>query len=349
MSASVEINRHLRVLGLLPGATAAEVRSAFRRLARTCHPDIAGRQSARKFDQIAGAYAFLKSLPPDELCPAEPGAAREPEAKPGRWDVWRERARRTREKWKGPLAWRRERRARREAEEERLRAGVRKEEERRGQARQARVDAALTRGEQALELLLERLGREARDGDAQALALRLRSEIPQVRRLALSRLGASVNRAQLFDAVADLLRRRDIDEKTARLTAALPFSSENRRKLARALAGRADRIPAPLLNCLLNLRNPQAEDKTLWELYLQNASPDGAILILRCWPKNFSFSVSVLRTLLSRKEEDVLIESLRTLKQRSLPCPVWARERLNALSAHADPVVRSWAKALLSP
>ena len=67
MKVSVEISHNLRILGLSPGATPSEVRSAFRRLARTCHPDIAGRQSARRFEQITGAYTFLKNLPQDEL------------------------------------------------------------------------------------------------------------------------------------------------------------------------------------------------------------------------------------------------------------------------------------------
>ncbi|MDR2136832.1 MAG: J domain-containing protein, partial [Synergistaceae bacterium] len=67
MSVSMKITHNLRILGLPPNATASEVRSAFRRLARTCHPDIVGKQGARKFEQITGAYTFLKGLTQDEL------------------------------------------------------------------------------------------------------------------------------------------------------------------------------------------------------------------------------------------------------------------------------------------
>ena len=66
MNLSSEVAYSLRVLGLAPGATAADVRSAFRRLARTCHPDVAGRQGAFRFQQITGAYTFLKGLTPEE-------------------------------------------------------------------------------------------------------------------------------------------------------------------------------------------------------------------------------------------------------------------------------------------
>jgi hypothetical protein len=48
-----------RVLGLVPGATAGEIRSAYRRLAKLNHPDTAGERSLPRFLAIKSAYEEL--------------------------------------------------------------------------------------------------------------------------------------------------------------------------------------------------------------------------------------------------------------------------------------------------
>ncbi len=48
-----------RVLGLVPGATAGEIRSAYRRLAKLNHPDTAGERSLPRFLAIKAAYEEL--------------------------------------------------------------------------------------------------------------------------------------------------------------------------------------------------------------------------------------------------------------------------------------------------
>lgn len=48
-----------RVLGLVPGATAGEIRSAYRRLAKLNHPDTAGERSLPRFLAIQAAYEEL--------------------------------------------------------------------------------------------------------------------------------------------------------------------------------------------------------------------------------------------------------------------------------------------------
>ena len=48
-----------RVLGLVPGATAGEIRSAYRRLAKIYHPDKAGDRSLPRFLAIQAAYEAL--------------------------------------------------------------------------------------------------------------------------------------------------------------------------------------------------------------------------------------------------------------------------------------------------
>ena len=43
------------ILGVKPGDNPGEIRSAFRRLALTCHPDVAGSKHAARFERIEGA------------------------------------------------------------------------------------------------------------------------------------------------------------------------------------------------------------------------------------------------------------------------------------------------------
>ncbi|HEX8025830.1 MAG TPA: J domain-containing protein, partial [Candidatus Limnocylindrales bacterium] len=52
-----------RTLGLQPGATAAEVKRAYRRLAKAYHPDSAGQAALDRFLAIQQAYELLASSP----------------------------------------------------------------------------------------------------------------------------------------------------------------------------------------------------------------------------------------------------------------------------------------------
>ena len=341
MSVSFKIAHSLRILGLPPGATASEVRSAFRRLARTCHPDIAGRQGARKFEQITGAYTFLKGLTQDELR-SQAMASTERESPAPEKKIFRSGW-----IWESPWAWHRKRRERFLKEEERREREAHEEEEKIKELRERRVDLLLDRGEQTVESLLERMEQEARSCETQGLRLRLASAVPEVRRLALSRLGGLANRGELFEAVVDSLLKWDIDDKTARLVAHLPLDPKNRRKLAEALFVKAETLNDGLLAHLLDLRGACASDRELRERYLQNVGASGAALILRYWPKETFVSASALRVLLSRDAAAVLVPLLSMMKQRGVPCPFWGYERLRALLSHSDTAVRVWAKALL--
>ncbi|MDR2179766.1 MAG: DnaJ domain-containing protein [Synergistaceae bacterium] len=345
MSVSVKVMYSLRVLGLPPGATAPEIRSAFRRLARTCHPDVAGRQGARKFEQITGAYTFLKGLTQEELRQGqlqEDGASRnernEPEA--FRWG-WK--------RWEKALTWRQKRKERLKAEQGRKERLAQEREEKIRQKREASVESVLARGEKAVENLLLLMEQETQKCNVQDLLLRLSSEVPRVRHLALSRLGTLANRPELLAATLRLLQRWDIDDKTARLVVSLPLAGENHQTLAEKLAGRAQALPDSLLMHLLRLQNSsQTLDRELMERYLQKASPTGIALILRYWPQETFVSSSVLLDLLSRKSEVVLVPLLSIMKQRSVPCPEGGREYLTAHLSHPNVAVRIWAKALLS-
>ena len=367
MEVSTEVVYSLRVLGLPSDASADDVRSAFRRLARTYHPDVAGKQYSRKFEQIAKAYAFLKELPQEGILHTHGEAANRfsrshdtLRASSSAWEASKSVAQS--DAWpqfslRGvlgkPFTWYKKRLERTDAEKEQLRRVAEDAQKKVLLENEARVNSILNHGGQLLDDLLSRKEREMQRVGVQGLVLRLASGNCQVRHLALANLGEMSNKPEIFEAMSNSLQKWDIDDKTARLVSALPLKPEHRGKLARALAGRAAVIPDSFLPYLLylhtrNHKNPPAADHELLELYLRHAGASGIILILRRWPQGAFVSEPTLCRLISHEDESVLAAVLNAMKQRSVPCPESALERMNALLSHPSMVVRVWAKALLS-
>jgi hypothetical protein len=312
MNVSAKVTYSLRILGLPPDATASEVRSAFRQLARTCHPDVVGKQGSRRFEQITGAYAFLKGLSPEELRQDKPDESLQDKATVSSSpSVFLK-------KWRRVLSWRQKRKSRLQEESKQQEFVAREAKERTERLREISVEKILREGEQALENFMSSAEREMLLYDTKDLHLRLSSDLVQVRHLALSRLGAAVNQEELLDSISALLQKWEIDEKTARLVALLPLSMTNRHKLAKQLTDRAVDMPNALLTYLLRLQNSQLADRELLERYLQKARPDGVALILRHWPQGPFISAPVLWSLLSCKDEVVLLPLLGMMKQRSI-------------------------------
>lgn len=334
MNLSSEVAYSLRVLGLAPGATAADVRSAFRRLARTCHPDVAGRQGAFRFQQITGAYTFLKGLTPEEL-------KRFPSAEPVR-----QRARRS---WPDPFAWYRRRAERARAGAEAERESERREEERRSRVRDERIDRILTHCEKALSEHWLRMEKATDRDFLDDLLVRLASPIAAVRHLALGRLGTLTDRKEILQAIGELLSRWEVDDRTARLVAGLPLDDGSRRRLAEKLAPRAGALPDSLLVSLLALRTSAGPEPNLMDRYLAHSGPGGTALILRYWPKGRPPSEGTLLHLLNQEDERVLVPLFCAMKQRFPSVVLRFRDRLDALLEHPAPAVRVWCRTLLPP
>jgi curved DNA-binding protein CbpA len=81
-----------RTLGLAPGATADEVRRAYRRLAKANHPDAAGETALPRFLAIQAAYEQLVGATVRRRPGSRPGGARSTPAEPWRADPDRARA-----------------------------------------------------------------------------------------------------------------------------------------------------------------------------------------------------------------------------------------------------------------
>ena len=330
-----EVKASLRALGLEPGATEADVRSAFRRLALTCHPDVVGQGGALRFQQIAGAYSLLKGLAPDELRQLS-GAG------------WRQRSL-VKRRASTFLDWYRRRRDRARQEAEEARRAEREEERRQAEERSERVDRVLEQYDRSLSRRLERMSKSADAAQLNDVLSRLGSSVAEVRRLALGRVGTLINRAEVRQAVSDLLCRWDVDEKTARLVGALPMEAAALRRLAADVASRAGQFPNSLVMSLLALRSRDVSpDPILMERYLVSVRPDCVAAILRYWPDDSAPSDAALRRLLGSEDAQVLVPLLSAMKQRFPHAVPHFRGRLEELLEHPAPAVRVWCRVLLA-
>jgi len=351
MGASPEVVQNLRILGLPSDATAEDVRVAFRRLAKTYHPDVAGKKYSRKFEQISNAYAILKELQQEEFFHADDSTCGEAVNSAQDTGAFKNNAPWFRFSLRNalgkPFAWYRKRQERIGAEKEQMRRAMEDAQKKILLDKETRIDAILNKGERQLDDLLSRKERELQRIGIQGLVLRLTSSRCHVRNLALAQVGELANKTEVFEALCKSLQKGDIDDKAARLVAALPLSQENHRKLARGLVTSACAMPDLLLSNLLHLNNTRAADRELMELYLNHAGAKGIASILRRWPNGAFVSETTLRRLISHKDASVLIAVLSAMKQRSISCPQGALKQLNAHLSHPDMGVRVWAKALL--
>ncbi|MBQ9564236.1 MAG: DnaJ domain-containing protein [Synergistaceae bacterium] len=324
-----DIKASLKALGLEPGATLEDVHVAFRNLARACHPDVAGREGAARFQEITSAYSLLKGLSPEQLAAEEAKEAEPSSTGQGRTTLfdWYQKRRR-----------------------EQLGETVKKAEpsSRRPSPLARRVDRVLDQYEREVSRLQERTTQETDLEQVKGLLLRLRSSKPEVRRLALSRLGTLANDERISDALGKLLCRETVDEETARLLSSLPMTPDTLDRLAHAAANHAANLPNSLLTNLLGLRERKGiNDAPLMERFLLSASTDGAALLLRSWPKGKPPSDAALRQLLASEDPQALVHLLTAIKQLFPQVTPRHKKRLTELLRHPAPTVRLWCQTLL--
>ncbi|MCR5346389.1 MAG: J domain-containing protein [Fretibacterium sp.] len=321
------------MLGLDRGASAADVRAAFRHLAHVCHPDVAGQNGTQRFQKITGAYALLKGLSTEELEKLTKEDPPQPDVEQGHPP-------------KTLFDWYRKRAAR--LDEKQARSGENSEYARReAQRRGVRVDLILDQYDQRLSRHLEQLELNRDEGMVECILSRLKSSIPEVRCLALGRAGAFISREDVFQAVTDVLNRWDVDEGTARLVSGLPLDSGTRCRLAGDVAGHAASFPNSLLTSLLGLRQTEGKpDLSLMERYLSTVAPDGVALIMRHWPAGQSPSDATLRHLLASNDPQVLVPVLSAMKQHFPRSATNHKRRLAMLKEHPAPAVRVWGRVL---
>ncbi len=328
-----------RTLGLAPGAGWDEVKSAFRRLARTCHPDVVGPAGTRRFAEITRAYMTLKdtmaregSSPRGSASAASPPRARSRRAARGRLLApLRSSLTRAAAAVRALFAQAARERARRRAEE------------RENLLRDREVERILARAEARMADLLARAGESAPDAEA-ALA-RLRSRRPEVVLLALERLSTLTGRPEVRGALAERLRREEDPEILRRILSLYPRPDG---EIDAALARAAPRLdPSSAEFALRRFRSFPRLDPAYLLPFLEHRSPRVIGEALAIWPPSAAPpDLPLLARLLASEEEVLLIPLLRLLRRGRVPGALLPR--LRALAGESPfPAVRVWALAIV--
>ena len=308
-----ELESRFRLLGIAPQSDWDQVKSAFRRLARTCHPDVAGPESSARFAEINEAYMDIKGFllsgktPQGPLRPSPPHGTSRPRTGKGQ--------------------------RRKEAEPAREKT------------RQRRLDEALDEATRRVEALLRKSVERKRE-DLSGHLERLRSAHPAVVLLALEGLASRVGEESVRKALVDLLCRpsleREVLDRVIDLVGpanreimvllsrrALSIDAEVALPLVRSLRGLADR--AGLLTPWLSHRSEKVVAEALAQWPLSAPPPDDLSLSRR----------------LRRSEEALLIPLLRLLHRCG--APAWAVFSLKKLAVdHPAAAVRVWARSVVS-
>lgn len=362
MSSGVELHASFRKLGLRPDASWDEVKSAFRHLARSCHPDVAGPQSARRFQEITSAYMTLKA----QIASRERGGPRGEERRSGGTYGSSQAGASSQPRSRGPSFWTRaadswkswqksrKRRAeeRAAAEQERLR-----KEELREKQRTQRISRIIAEAE---ERMREYCAARHEGGDDGGLALhleRLRSRHPLVRTLALDALLPEIETRGVCEAVEALLADTILaDEELRRILDATPPESRVGGRFASVLSSRARSLGEGQALYTLKWLHAVPEQSAFLQSFLLHASPSVVGDALSQWPREApSIDEGLTLRLLQRSEERVLVPLLRLLtragengngSERPLS-PLVATALRRLLREHPSSSVRVWAKALV--
>lgn len=339
---NAEREMSFRALGLDPGASWDDVKSAFRRLALVCHPDVAGPASALRFQEITQAYMTLKkTLVADAAGAVSPGGNHRSSAPAeetgifarvfGGWWTW----------WRSRRAHREEVRA-----ESRRRAWEETEKRRR---RQTLVDGLLDEAERRFQDVLRRAVAGGREDAVELHLERLTSGHPVVRCMALDALMERLNHPAVLPGIANALAAGNFSGESLRRllgsrvpgTAAEAFVKAIKARMALLEEGDA-------LFALRWLRSLNGAGQEALEASLLHPASTVVGDALLQWPRCAPLPADrILTRLLEREEDRVLVPLLRLLKGRPQNREVVELLR-KKVSQHTSPAVRAWARALVS-
>ena len=320
-------------LGLSSDATWDEVKRAFRRLARTYHPDIAGPSGARKFAEITEAYMTLKEAASPDFDKIPPRRA--PRARTDREDVRGEPI--FKRLWRMILSFLRKRETKEEHSES---DGI-------SPATARFVDGVIARAESDMYAILSRREEFASRVKSDAIVRRLKSRRPAVTLLALRQLSLSGMNDEAASAAVEHFRRNMPCGEVLEALLDVFSNSPRRDDMMRALLFHATGFPeqeAMMLLGRLKRWKARVEFMRPFLLHKSSAVIAGA---LSGWPEDsVSGERAELTVLLCRDDEAILIPLLRLLKKEHLPR--WTGGRLLSLmKEHPSAAVRVWASSIV--
>lgn len=333
-------NVHYKVLGLSADADWDEVKSAFRRLARIHHPDIAGPEGTKKFSEITEAYMTLKETIAGG---ASARRAREhPAPEPRRAQA------------AGPAEPAEERDSIFRSFWKKLFGGVKGGHEKESfdydlpPARVRFLGSVISRAESEMRTLLSRSAEVKVRGRKEAIIRRLRSKHPSVVMLALQSISYNKDasndvRRAVIDHFARNAPSSEILESLLRLFSMSDMSAD----LARALVSHAGNFSSADSMMLLKWLRRQNAPRECFIPFLSHPLDYVIAAALSGWPQNQNLPENVdILGLLKKDEESILVPLLRLMKKDKIP--MWLLPSINKLtSEHRSPAVRVWASAIV--
>jgi hypothetical protein len=335
----VRSNTDFKTLGLSADASWDEVKSAFRRLARTYHPDVAGPDGARKFAEITEAYMTLKediskggSHRASVRDSADAGVSRSVRTA----DIGEKRESIFKTFWKKLFS--------------------RKKNDRSGEkacdydlppVRVRFLGSIISRAESEMQALLSRRSEVKTRNRTEAILRRLRSRHPAVVALALQNISQREATEDIKRAVIDYFSRYAPTADVLDSLLALFTSSPRAVGLSRVLAYHAGSFSISDSMLILKWFKRHAIPRECYAAFLSHHSDSVVALALNAWPQTLSLPDSVdLLSLLKKDDEAVLVPLLRLMKKDKMHA--WLMPAITKLmTEHKSPAVRVWASTIV--
>lgn len=355
----MNLDMDLKTLGLSPGASWEDVKSAFRRLARTYHPDVAGPEHSVRFAEINRAYMSIREAVQRGTygaCGSGTSAGTSSPFSGGTGTYYEGRTRRRARSRRpsrgiriGGLGWlsslgsaiARGASAIFNQEERR-----RRESERRAQELERIIGEAMDLAGNRLDGILRR-SRPAYDGSSSPhLETRLFSRHPGVVVLAMEELRRLEDRALAERLMGSLLSRGVPDGEVLKKALGMfrPACSEVARAICRwgASYGREEAV-----SVIRWLKYGGARDRALFKPFCSSQDPVVLVTLLDAWPMGCGLpDVSDMSRFLKFEDEHLLGAALRLIKREGPQG--WMMPRLERLaSSHGSAAVRVWASAIV--
>ena len=266
----LKIKSSLRTLELESDASPDEIKTAFKKLAKIYHPDVAAPKDAWRFQQITGAYSllknlnFLENLDLDNLNLEDFENFNNFNNSEVSSDDKADKADKA------------------DASEEQDETKAKREAQARNKNFELKLDKILTRCEDEINNYInisKRAEQELKDN----IIFRLNSQLKEVRNIAIKRTGNLINREDVRQTLINLILNYDLDSETSRLIEMLPMNDDTRERIASSVCEKSENFSSTLIIKLLDLRNLNNLNLNLEliERYILCASPENLSLILR--------------------------------------------------------------------
>ena len=336
-----KINSSYHLLGLKPGADARQIRSAFRRLARTYHPDIAGAFHTKKYEQISNAYLLLKNLTPEELSlyktGTKPKETRAKNTKESLFDRWRRSCAEKEAKREADL------RAKREMEEEAKEAHER--------AISGRIDSILDKCEREIKSVLKRKQSENLNREISDIIIRLEASRYEVRLMAARNLSKYANTPLIQGALLSMLSKYPMTGEMLGLIDNLQWPREFMQRIVEIVSDNVRYIKEQeILPFIKKIIFMTADNKSIISKLMEHPSLKITEFLMARWTFQALPDENVLKRIFADvKNEKLIISTLNMLKKQDKSVfPSWLTQKIGELLTHDNVSIRLWARAISS-